>query len=883
MPAILGKWENMRSAKEGVSYLSGTKARAQGREMEREGPEPGHRVEAVLCGGFAPEIRDIIDDLPPGPEKVRRAAGFLEREAWGSRTARPAVRNTLSFTAEEWKAFGAADAERDAKAAEYVERILRETGLEGQSWYAVRHMDTPDPQEPNPHYHLTINLVRDGVRLDPGRSFFGKARDAVQAMDRDNGIAPALTRAQGNLDAVGYLRRDQIEEMKALGLDRREYAERTRGFTLQEINHLAEGIRAARGWDDVTKLLEAGKYQLVRDARRGGGRIEGDDGRSLPLSKLGKLDGLNMSLKNLEARFGALPDELAGKGLARDEWQGSPRRIIQTGGSPQSPLEKPVSGTTAIDALIDEAAAFVRLHRNPTGSAWQVPEADDFGKSRDLWALTKRAFKETEAAIRKGDYQRAARLRAEAFRKRAEALKEQQRAAERREAKKLWAIIFDDKGRRRTEAELSIKSQRALLAAFARIEGNDLAAKARYAGISTREAKGMGDALTRTRREYAFAVLGGDAKAQAAKAAELAGIRADAADRAARKVREAGKFNLGRELMDEIAQPLISMMTVPAAFVRLKWAMSHPAQVAAFLANTAGELASAPKLMPDKSARKIRLKLDAIERARAIHQGGRAALDALTGRQPTKDQERPAPKPREMTPPPPAPVVPGSSIEATDKAKDHARARSKDEQRFEEIEAARAALDAAKRKKEELIEERRRLPLDAPDPKKFDEQRQAMKAALSRANPELPGWAETAVAEYRATNARSPEEARNGFNEAAAWVIKQHGRQAAGAFTRFLRLTIDKDAAEQAKASITQHDERARAADIELKEAQARALTLTGAPKAQDLAKAFDEQLLALSPNDLTPDQRQRQAEIRKKRERELEMTRSRKGPEISF
>jgi hypothetical protein len=96
-------------------------------------------------------------------------------------------------------------------------------------------------------------------------------------------------------------------------------------------------------------------------------------------------------------------------------------------------------------------------------------------------------------------------------------------------------------------------------------------------------------------------------------------------------------------------------------------------------------------------------------------------------------------------------------------------------------------------------------------------------------------------------------------------------------------LTIDKDAAEQAKASIAQHDERARAADIELKEAQARALTLTGAPKAQDLAKAFDEQLLALSPNDLTPDQRQRQADLRKKRERELEMTRSRKGPEISF
>lgn len=882
MPAILGKWENMRSAKEGVSYLSGTKARAQGREMEREGPEPGHRVEAVLCGGFAPEIRDIIDDLPPGPEKVRRAAGFLEREAWGSRTARPAVRNTLSFAAEEWKGFGTTDAERDAKAAEYVGRILRETGLEGQSWYAVRHMDTPDPQEPNPHYHLTINLVRDGVRLDPGRSFFGRARDAVQAMDRENGIAPALTRAQGNLEAVGYLRRDQIEEMKALGLDRREYAERTRGFTLQEINHLAEGIRAARGWDDVTKLLEAGKCQLVRDARRGGGRIEGEDGRSLPLSKLGKLDGLNMSLKNLEARFGALPNELAGKGLARDEWQGSPRRIIQTGGGPQSP-EKPVSGTAAIDALIDEAATFVRLHRTPNGSAWQVPEADDFEKSRDLWALTKRAFKETETAIRKGDYQRAARLRADAFRKRAEAMKEQQRAAERREARKLWAIIFDDKGRRRTEAELSIKSQRALLAAFARIEGNDLAVKARYAGISTREAKGMGDALTKTRREYSLAVLGGDTKAQAAKAAELAGIRADAADRAARKVQEAGKFNLGRELMDEIAEPLISIMTVPAALVRLKWAMTHPAQVATFLAKTAGELATDPKLMPDKSARKIRLKLDAIERARAIHQGGRAALDALTGRQPTKEPERPAPTPQDMPTTPTAPVVPGSGIEATDKAKDHARARSKEEKRFEEIEAARAALDAAKRKKDELIEQRRRLPLDANDPKKFDEERQAIKAALARANPELPGWAETAVNEYRATRARSPEEARKGFNEAAALVIKQHGRQVERAFTRFLRLTIDKDDAEQAKAAIAHHEERARAAELELKEAQARALTLTGAQKVQDLTKAFDEQLLTLSPNDLTPDQRQRQADLRKKRERELEMTRSRKGPEISF
>jgi hypothetical protein len=147
----------------------------------------------------------------------------------------------------------------------------------------------------------------------------------------------------------------------------------------------------------------------------------------------------------------------------------------------------------------------------------------------------------------------------------------------------------------------------------------------------------------------------------------------------------------------------------------------------------------------------------------------------------------------------------------------------------------------------------------------------------------LPGWAETAVNEYRTASAKNPDEARNGFNEAAAWVRQKHGPQVAGAFTRFLSLTLEKDAAEQAKASIAQTDERARAADMELKEAQARALTLTGAQKVQDLTKAFDEQLLTLSPNDLTPEQRQRQDDVRKKRERELEMTRSRKGPEIDF
>lgn len=484
------------------------------------------RVAGVYFRDPDSAVQSLIDAMPTGPDKVRRAAAVLARDAEDSLSQRKVIQLMLSHEADEWRGLGETDQERDAAAARYVDHILAKTGLKGQGFFGVRHMDGGSP-----HYHVTVNIIRDGVRLDPGQSFFSKMRAAVQEIDIENGIKPALTRAQGNADAVGYIPREIFEEGRALGLTRREIGERRRGFNKEQIGLLADAFRNAGSWADLEPFLKERNLTLVRDAKGGGGRLEWAGGAGLPVSALGKLDGKNMSLKNLEDRWGPLPAQWAAQGLTRDDHATSPRRHAALV-APVDDRAIDLSTTRTLDGLLAAAHQAVRQGRHDDLSFDQAA-AEDGQAARAHDAASRSLFAQARAA---SSPEEARRKRAQALRLRAAAVEARQRQEERRDAQKLYRLLFDERGVRRDWSVMPDRDLAGVVLAVARHESRAVVAACRYAGIPPRECYGIGDAWAFTRRDHLRAAINGSRTIADQKAAELVGVAADAAKRATKQL-----------------------------------------------------------------------------------------------------------------------------------------------------------------------------------------------------------------------------------------------------------------------------------------------------------------------------------------------------------